>query len=227
MRIMSERITEFRRAIDYLPESAILVLQDVEWEEYESLLENLEDRPGVRLTYDQGRLEIVTTSRKHEKHKTFISGLVRILSDELHLTVEASASTTWMQERLAMGAEADECFHIANAALVIGKDELDLDVDPGPDLAVEIDVSNQSLSKLPIYAAFRVPEIWRYIAKRKTLVIYELRGDSYIAIEASRSFPMLTPAVLVEFLERSASEGQTRALNAFREWLRITGPMRS
>ena len=85
---------------------------------------------------------------------------------------------------------------------------------------IEIDVSNQSLSKFPIYAAFGVPEIWRYLAKNKSLLMYELRGNSYAEIQASRSFPILTPDVLAEFLERSASEGQTRALITFRQWLR-------
>ena len=124
------------------------------------------------------------------------------------------------KKKEARGTEPDTCVHIANAGRVVGKDELDLDKDPPPDLVIEIDVSNQSLSKFPIYAAFGVPEIWRYLAKKRSLLMYELRGGSYVEIEASRSFPILTPDVLVEFLERSASEGQTRTLTAFRKWLR-------
>lgn len=203
-----------------MPPGAILVLHDVTWEDYENLLEDLNDRPGVRVTYDQGRLEIVTTSRKHEKYKDFLVRVLHILGEELRLDIEFSGSTTWKKRNEARGTEPDTSVHIANVGRVVGKDELDLDKDPPPDLVIEIDVSNQSLSKFPIYAVFGVPEIWRYVAKKKSLLMYELRGDFYVEIQASRSFPILTPDVLAEFLERSASEGQTRALTAFRQWVR-------
>jgi len=48
----------------------------------------------------------------------------------------------------AVGKEADECFYIKNEAAVRGKLKIDLTVDPPPDLAIEIDVSNSSLDKM-------------------------------------------------------------------------------
>jgi Uma2 family endonuclease len=217
---MSTRSSDYRKAIDHMPPDAVLVLHDVAWEDYENLLEDLTDRPGVRVTYDHGRLEIVTTSLRHEKYKDFLVRVLHIIGEELGLDIEFSGSTTWKKRREERGTEPDTSFYIANARRVVGKNELDLDKDPPPDLVIEIDVSNQSLSKFPIYAVFGIPEIWRYVAKKKSLVIYELRGDSYAQLEASRSFPILTPDVLAEFLEASATEGQTRALGRFRQWLR-------
>ena len=124
------------------------------------------------------------------------------------------------KEEDAKGAEADICSHIAHAERVIGRDDLDLNVDPPPDVAVEIDITNESASKFPIYAAFGVPEIWRNSDEQKSTVMYALRDHAYVEIEASRSFPVLTPEILTRFIEQSQTEGQGKALGAFRRWIR-------
>lgn len=196
------------------------MLQDVPWEAYEQLLEDLSDRPAVRVTYDQGRVEIMSPLRKHEKYKEFVGDLIKALADELDIGIESSGSATWKRKKDAKGTEPDICFHIANAERVIGKDELDLSVDPPPDLAVEIDITNESFSKFSIYASFGVPEIWCYIDKQKLVVMYELRDNAYLQIHASRSFPVLTPEVLARFIEQSQTEGRKKALAAFRKWVR-------
>ena len=86
---------------------------------------------------------------------------------------------------------------------------------------MEVDKANQSRNKFSIYATFGVPEIWRCDVKRNRVQIYELRGDkSYAEITSSRSFPILTAAVLARFLEQSQTLGQMAALAAFRQWLK-------
>ena len=210
---------DYRQAIDHLPEGATLVLADVSWEDYERLLEDLTERPGVRVTYDQGKVEIMSPLPKHEKYKEFVSHLIALLADELNIDVESFGSTTWKRREALKATEPDLCFYVANAEHVIGKDELDLDVDPPPDLAIEIDVTNESLSKFPVYATLGVPEIWRYVSKRKSVLMYELRDGEYVDIPASRSFPMLTPQVLADFLEQSKADGRTKVLAMFRRWL--------
>ena len=83
---------------------------------------------------------------------------------------------------------------------------------------VEIDLHHDSISKFPIYAAFGVPELWRYDGD--TLTIYQLREGKYVASAASPSLPLLTGAVLTEFLARSPKEDQYDILLAFEEWLK-------
>jgi len=95
---------------------------------------------------------------------------------------------------LALGFEPDTCFYIQSAQRIHGKDEIDLAVDPPPDLVIEIDITHPSLDKLPIYAAIGVPEIWRYDGHTVTLVI--LQEGAYIAREESVAFPRLTRQVL-------------------------------
>ena len=214
---------DLRNAVDHLPDAAVLVLDGVTWEEYEAILQDFEDSPRVRITYDQGRLEFVTTSFAHEKRKEFIVLLVHVLCEELGLGMESAGQTTEKRKRDLKGTEPDTCFYIGNLQRVIGKEELNLEVDPPPDIVVEIDKSNQSLHKFPIYAAFGVPEIWRCIVRSKRAQIYELRDGSYLEIPASRFFPMLTSGALADFIEQSQARGQTAALAAFRQWIRNRG----
>ena len=60
---------DLREAVDHLPDAAVLVLDDITWEEYEAISQDFEDSPRVRITYDQGRLEIVTNSTAHENSR--------------------------------------------------------------------------------------------------------------------------------------------------------------
>ena len=217
---MSARSTNYMQAIEHLPAGALLVFQSVGWEEYEQVLEDLVDRPGIRATYDRGRLEIMSPLREHEALKEFVLSLVRILAEELDVDLESCGSTTFKKKEEAKGTEPDTCFYVANAGRIIGKRTADLHVDPPPDIVVEIDVTNESSTKLPIYATFGVPEVWRYNAKRNRVQICELRDRSYVEIAASLSFPILTADVLPGFMEQSQTQGQKRALAAFRRWTR-------
>jgi len=217
---MRTEATNIRGVVDHLPPAATLVIGEVSWDEYLGLLEELDDRPGLRVTYDQGRLEIVTTSFRHEQWKEFILGLVRVISDELNIPIESAGGATQKRMQDAKGTEPDTCFYVTNAHRVIGKEDIDLEVDPPPDIVVEVDKSSQSLRKFPIYLAFGVPEIWRYDGDRARVEIYQIREGAYVGTQSSRFFPILTTDVLLDFLERSKTEGQTAALAAFRNWMR-------
>lgn len=210
---MSTRTADVLDAIQRLPDGATLVLQELEWNEYERLLEDLADRPRLRVSYDRGTVHIMSPLPEHEEYAAFIDRFVDRLSEMLDLTVQAYGSATWKRQRLARGVEADTCYYVANAGRVIGKRRFDLDVDPPPDIVVEIDITNESLSKFSIYGALGVPEIWRYDGR--TARFYELSRDEYHDLSESRFLPGVTPALLADALEQSKSEGQTAALRAF------------
>jgi Uma2 family endonuclease len=215
--LMSGRTSEYRQTIDLLPPGARLILQSVSWEQYESLLQELDDRPGVRVSYNEGQLEIVSPLREHERYKEFVSQLVRVLADELDITLEPFGSTTWKRRELRKGVEPDTCFYVANARRVIGKRRGGSHSDPPPDIVVEIDTTNKSLSKFPIYAALGVPEIWRYDGTR--VQMFKLKHSIYIEIDASRFLP-LDCASLLKSLELSKKVGHSRALKTFRQAIR-------
>lgn len=215
---MSTRTADYRDAIDRLPEGATLVLRDCPWDEYERLLEDLSDRRNLRITYDRGTLDVMSPKAEHEQYARFIDDLVRIVCDQRQMDLEKTGSATWKHRQLARGTEPDASYYIASAGRIIGKQAIDLASDPPPDLVVEIDITNESLGKLPVYAALMVPEIWRYDGR--TVQFYELADGAFRVIRESRSLPGLTSAHVGEALARSRQDGQRVALAAFRERLR-------
>jgi Uma2 family endonuclease len=214
---MTTYATSYLDAIAHLPAGGKLILYDVSWEEYEQLLDELRSR-ALRMSYICGRLEIMSPSFPHERHKEFLLRLVGLLADEMDLTLESAGSTTFKDEQLAMGAEPDTCFYVQNAPLVIGKDVIDLISDPPPDVVVEVDIWSESTGKMAFYASIGVPEFWRY--DNQQLHIYHLSEQGYVEATESRAFPLLTGEILTRFLEQSKTVGQSTTLRAFREWLR-------
>ena len=215
---MSTLTTNYLDIIERLPAGAKLELFHIDWDEYERLLSQMGDFPGHRLSYNRGRLIIVSPKREHEFFKLLVGKMSQVLAEELGLDVEATGATTLRRKNLGQGVEPDESFYVQNAAHVVGRLEFDLDVDPPPDVAIEIDMTNASLDKFPIYAALGVPEIWRYDGK--TTHFYKLVGENYETIRNSIAFPILTAEDLTRCLGQSKVEGQTATLKAFRQMLR-------
>jgi Uma2 family endonuclease len=99
------------------------------------------------------------------------------------------------------------------------KDEIDLTIDPPPDLAFEIDISRSSLNRMGIYAAMRVPEIWRFDGE--VLRVHQLTDEgSYVEVDRSRYFPFLPLKELEAFLHRRGETDETSLVKAFRQWVR-------
>ena len=213
---------DYLNAIEHLPVGATLRLAGVSWDEYEELLSEIGDsRPGLRVSYSEGRLQIMSPTPEHEGYKESIYSLARLLAEETNTVLESRGSTTYRRRRKAKGVEPDTSFYVQNAARMIGKRTIDLEVDPPPDVVVEIDVSNESLSKFPIYAALGVPEIWLYDGQQARL--YELAEGNYQEMARSLAFPALTATALTDFLAQCKTSGQSAALAAFRRRLRSAG----
>lgn len=213
-----ERIEAIEQAIEYLPAGSILLLEDISWHGYESLLYALSDNSHVRLSYDHGSLEIMSPSDKHEYLKSLLGHLMSVLTEELDLKYISIGSTTLKRERASSGTEPDDCFYITNADRVIGKSEIDLSIDPPPDMAVEIDISNKSRTKFSIYSSIGVPEIWQY--RNEQVKFFRLAEGSYIEMPASDLFPFLTPDVVTEFLKQEYFQDFNAVKREFRRWVR-------
>lgn len=209
---------DFAQMIERLPADSVLTQHGVSWDEYEELIEAVGDASGLRISYDAGRLQIMTLSQRHERYSTLIGRIVGQLSLLLRIKVLFYGSVTIKKQRKQKGVEPDACFYVQNATLVGTKDEIDFNVDPPPDVVVEVDLHHESLSKFPIYADLGVPEIWRYDGK--VLTMHHLRDGQYVASEASLSLPVLTSGVLTDFLARSPKQDQYDILLAFEDWLK-------
>ncbi|MGH9846446.1 MAG: Uma2 family endonuclease [Blastocatellia bacterium] len=219
---MSTRTSDYLVAVKHLPADGTMILPRVSWMEFESLAAALGDRRDVRLSYNQGRLEITMPSPEHEEYVDLIQDLTRSLVRELGLRLESRGTVLLKREFQETGAQPDGCFYIQNAEKIIGKRTLDLSTDPPPDIVVEVDLSIQSLTKFPIYAALSVPEIWRYDGE--FFEIHQLDGEEYVEAPASIAFPFLTADVMAEMIEQSKLTGQDEALDHFVRWVQRHKP---
>ena len=219
---MSVDTTDVIEAALHLPAEGKLTLYDVAWDEYERLLDSLGDAAHIRTGYDNGRLEIMTPSARHEKYKSLLHDLILILGDELDLEIFSYGSVTLKIEKRRKGAEADDCFYIQRAALVADTDHLDLATDPPPDLIVEIDLTRDSSAKFAIHAGLGVPEIWRYDGERFSF--WRLTEGQYAATPSSPAFPFLTAEHLAEYVANREALGRKTARRAFRTWVRTVRP---
>ena len=215
---MSTQANNYRELIAQLPPGSRLSLYDVEWDEYDDLLQQMGDTPGFRVSYDNGRMQILSPSARHEKYKNLLHDFLLILGDELNLEVLSYGSVTLRLKATGKGAEADDCFYIQHAADMALKDNIDLRCDPPPDLVVEIDLTSESGGKLRIYSALGVPEIWRFDGSKCQVLV--LTGDTYVETGCSLAFPFLDGQRVCNFVSNSSTAGPGSARASLRIWLK-------
>ncbi len=199
-------------------QSSGILLTNISWKTYESLLNELTQQGGIRLTYDRGNLEIMTPSAPHEGSKKILGRFVESVSEELNVEIRSLGSLTCRREDLARGLEPDQCYYIQNENVVWDKEQIDLNQDPPPDLVVEIDVTSSSIDRLSLYASLGVPEVWRYDGNR--LIIYQLEAQEYVERTVSPTFPFLSQVEMLRFLELRRTTKENALIRLFREWVR-------
>ena len=200
-----------------VPPGQRVLLSDVTWEEFETILDELGEHRAARIAYDTGVLEIMAPLPEHEDDKEIIGDLVKALLEELEIEFRSLGSTTFKNQIMLQGIEPDQCFYIANESKIRGKKRLDLTQDPPPDLALEIDVTSRTHPS--IYAALKVPELWQF--EKGQLQINLLQNGSYVVSDKSKNFPNLPVAeILPKYLYRSKTEGRNSVIKAFRNWVR-------
>lgn len=192
-----------------------VILHNVGWQTYQTLLADMGEHRSARLAFDRGTLEIKMPSKLHELINRLLERIVTTLTEELGMNILSLGSTTFSYEALEQGFEPDSCFYIQNADRVHPEDDTPPQDFP-PDLVVEVDITSSSRSRLNIYKAIGVPEIWRY--NRQGLAILQLRQDEYMDCEYSSIFPMVSAEILGEIIEQGK---QSKNHNALIQELRL------
>ncbi len=203
------------KTIDLSPGSHLLI-PEVTWDQYEALLEELgEDRRTPRIHYCHGKLEIISPLPRHERAIVVIADLIKILLRVQKRPWESLRSTTFKRTGIA-GVEPDDCFYIQNFRAVIGKDRINLAIDPPPDLALESDLTSKT--EASAYIAIQVPELWVYGEGRLTINL--LLDGAYVESSVSPTFPGLAMIEIVpNIVERAWEVGTSLALAEFEDWL--------
>ena len=201
----------------HIPTDAIATFQDVGWDEYEDLLEEIGESPRFRVSFDKGVVQVRTLSPEHEKYVRFFESVMTAITLRLRINILSFGSATMRKQGERKGNEPDACFYVQTADQIGNRLSLDFATDPPPDTAIEVDVHHDSRDKLPIYAALGVPEVWRFDGK--AVAIYLLEHLGYRESQTSLALPILTNRLLTDILVRVGSEGELKALIAFDEWL--------
>src|SRR5438132_3493026 len=126
--------------VTQLPADTVLTFHDASWEDYEELLEQVGEASGKRISYREGTLTVMTLSAEHENYARFIDRMVNLVGVRLRINIRFFGSATMKKQNRRKGLEPDACFYVQTADALGKRIQLDFEVDPPPDIAVEIDV---------------------------------------------------------------------------------------
>jgi len=214
---MNTLITSTSETLTQFPAEVRIVLNNLSWETYEHLLADLSDESAVRLTYLDGRLEIMSPSDEHEICNRNLELIINVVLLEYGINAKRLGSKTFKLFKKKYGFEPDSCFYIQNFERVKGVKRVDLLRDPPPDLVVEVDITHSTLDKFSIYALAGVPEIWRHDGDK--LRLHALHGSAYVEVQNSLAFPFLASSFVDEVLRNLTALEDVSVLQGFRDWL--------
>lgn len=200
-----------------------VVLHNVSWEAYEAILAALGDEhPTLRLTYLEGTLEIMTTSRYHETIKTILARLIEMWAVERDVSLSGYGAATFRKRAAARGLEPDECYVVDPAPLP--PDPREEDLPEVPDIAIEV-VHKHLVDKLAVYSGLGVREVWTWDRGSRTggsptgrIVVHVLADGRYEVRESSAVLPDLDLAELARFVRPDVP--QTELVKHYRDALR-------
>ncbi len=193
------------------------VLENISWQTFKAMLAEMGQSRVSRIAYSDGLLEIMTPLMPHENSNRIIEGFVLSLCEEFGFEVKSTGSTTLTRDDLEKGGEPDSSYYIQNEQAVRGRENINLDQDPPPDLVLEVEYSRSRLDKLSLYAKMRIPEFWRF--NGATLRVYVLKGQKYEEVQISPTFEPVPVKEIPRFITESRTIGQLAAKKAFREWV--------
>ena len=192
------------------------VFRDVSWADYEAMLRCVGER-RIRVNYDRGMLEIISPASAHEDFAYILGVMLGILCEEFEIPFRGCGGPTFRSEKLRRGLEPDGSFYIASFPRVEGKREIDISVDPLPDLAIEVDITHALVDRLGIYASLGIPEIWNFRSRRLRVLL--LRGGRYVQSKASPAFPGISLIELTNWALSFTGMNELDWRKAFRAWV--------
>lgn len=196
-----------------------VILRHQTWDDYEHLLKIRNNRTHPKIYFNASTHEILlmTPLPSHGKRIDTLRDLVKILLRHQGKDWECFDPIT-LKRFAEAGVEPDTCFYIKNRQAILGKEKIDLSVDPPPDLAIEVDLT--STTKVNDYQAIAIPEVWIY--RRGNLLIYLFDEEQYQASDTSSIFSEIDVRnLLPKYTELAWNEGSSVALRQFEQDLEL------
>jgi Uma2 family endonuclease len=196
-----------------------IVLESASWAFYDQFLSESRDS-HLRVTYNDGRMEIMSPLPKHGRLGHLVARLVETLCEERDIELLGYEDTTFRSEKEQKGLEPDKCYYVQNVEASRGMDDaFDPAIHVPPDLAIEVEVTRRLVPREPIYVALGVPELWRVTVG--DIRCRHLVGNAeYLDRQKSLAFPFLEPAELWPWVDRLRMGRSVTVLREFRAWVR-------
>ena len=199
-----------------IPAETRSVLDNIRWETFVDLSE--QRRGSVpRMTFDEGVLELMSPGRLHENIGRLLGRLVETYTEVHNIEIVSVASTTYKRKDLQRAFEPDESYYIEHADQIRHKADVDLLIDPPPDLVIEVEITSSAIAKMKLFASMDIPEVWRHDGDR--LAMYRLVNGVYQQQESSSGIPGLSTAMITAVLNQRFEVGETALIRTFREQL--------
>jgi len=176
-----------------------ILIDELSWREFKAV-EQLLSRPGVRLSFLDGVLEIRRMpGRKHETAKQRISTLVDLYLEYAGIDFTPTGSVTLESETGRVKREADLSYELGPNREF-------------PDLAVEVVVTSGGINKLEAYKRLEIPEVWFW--ENGALRMYSLGADGYAEVDRSFVLPELDIVLLARCIN---IENHLQAMREFKQ----------
>lgn len=177
----------------------------IDWQTYEAISDELGESSPIHLSYEKGILTIMPITKLHETLVRLLERLIGIVSLVKGLEIVPTGSATLRSRSRSIGVEPDLSFFFEKVPPNKNAPYVESETDFPPDIVVEIDINHRFDEKFSTYAELGIPEFWRYDGAK--FHIYSLDDDSrYERLSESSLIPVLSSALLTEFLDRGKSD---------------------
>ena len=173
-----------------------------DWQQFEALENLLAESPGLRITYLDGAIELMTVGEPHELIKKSLAILLELYFSIMGIEFIPVGNATRRSEAKGVSFEPDESYYLHEQKA-------------NPDLAIEVIFTSGNLQKLEKYRRFQIPEVWLW--ENAQLKVYALVDDAYQEVECSQLLPGLDLALLVRCVQMPS---RLEAMRLFRDGVR-------
>ena len=202
-----------------------IVLPNVTWQKLEAIVVELGLDREVHLTYDNGKLELMTPLELHRRGNRLLESLLLVVADEADETLTNLGSILLMDPEHDRAIQPFGAYYLDPLPRPITTRELEMTGIAAPDLAIELVIKPGTMNRLGIFETLGVREVWAYTLEEQNdsfkgvLSLWELTDRGYKPIRSSVAFPFLSIPRIDQFITESETLGLSQALTLLRSWV--------
>jgi len=186
-------------------EQRLIMPGTYDWQQFAALEALLVDSVGVRITYLDGAIELMTVGEPHELIKKSLAILLESYFLMMGIEYVPVGNATRRSEAEGVSFEPDESYYLGEQKA-------------HPDLAIEVILTSGSLRKLEKYRRFQIPEVWLW--EDNQLRVYALADNVYQEVSHSKLLPDLDLALLGRCVQIPS---RLEAMRVFQDEIRYEG----